>query len=224
MQLRSKLVLVAFVSASVVLAQTRTVTGVVNSSLPKFQFLIHEADGDGDSARRIVSIDVQSAGKTVQTIRYSNDEDAPAGSSPGPDVSLEDVNCDGYKDLLVSRFVNVHGESWFYLYRFDPKRGRFVEYAPFSDLPYVDVDCRTKVVKTYVNTGAAGCMYEVGQYRWRNGVLLPVRLESQDTSDGNSFTRTIKIWQKGKEKVLSQQTVPVDDCHAPDEPMRSPRK
>ena len=101
---------------------------------------------------------------------------------------------------------------------FDPAKRQFVEYGPFIDLAYMGVDCRTKVVKTYENNGAAGCIYEAGWYRWINGELLPVRVESQDGGVNGSFLRTITVWPDGNAIVLSTQAVPLDDCHVPNKP------
>lgn len=193
--------------------ETRNLTGVVNPSLPRFQLLVHQTRVDGVDGKQILQVDVRSAGKLIQTIRYSDEDEAPTGFAPGPEVRFEDVDCDGYKDLLVAKLVGRSGDSWYYLYRFSPKERKFVEYAAFSDLAYDGVNCRTKIVKTYVNSGAAGCSYEAGQYRWIEGVLLPVRIESQDLSR-DAFVRTIRTYKNGEPTVVSERKLSFEDCHA----------
>lgn len=197
-------------------ASPKHYSGIVKSSLPRFDFAINEVDtGENNGGKRITSIEIRRSKELVQTIRFEDDENAPIDFAPGDLVTLEDVDCDGYKDLLVKNLVGVHGDAWYHLYRFDPPKGQFVEYVPFTELAYGGVNCHTKLVKTYVNSGAAGCIYEAGWYHWVNGELLPVRIESQDGGENGSFQRTIKVWRKGKEIVLSTKSVSVDDCHAP---------
>lgn len=195
-------------------AQTKHFSGIVNPSLPRYAFVIHEnGAASEDGPTEIQSIEVRSAGKLVQTIHYENDDDAPIDFAPGDMVTLQDIECNGYKDLLVRRSVGVHGDAWYDLYRFDPTRRRFNLYAPFSDLPYVGVDCKTGVIHTYVNSGAAGCMYSSGEYRWIHHKLEPVRIEDQEGGIGGTFTRKVTIWRAGKGTVLSQRSIPQDDCH-----------
>lgn len=202
---------------SIANAETKHIAGVVHPSLPQFDFAIYEIGNENNDAKRITSIEVRSVGKLVQTIRYEDNENAPIDYAAGDIITLEDVDCDGYKDLLVRSSVGVHGNAWFILYLFDPSKHQFIEYAPFADLPYVSVSCRTGMVKTYVNSGAAGCAYQAGLYHWVNHVLLPVRIESQELVGwGSPFRRTIRVWRNDKEIVLSEKSIPADDCHAPD--------
>lgn len=195
-------------------ASTKHFSGIVHQSLPPFRFTIYEA-GDGDGPKRITSIEIQSEHKLTQTIGFDDEDQAPIDFAPGPTVTLEDLDCDGYKDLLVRTLVGVHGDAWYRLFRFDFSKRKFVEYRPFIDIAYKSVDCRKNLVKTYVNSGAAGCIYESGWYHWVNGVLRPVRIESQDGGENGSFVRTIRVWRDGKEVVLSTKSIPADDCHVP---------
>ena len=195
-------------------ASTKQFSGIVYHSLPPFRFTIYEV-GEGDGPKRIASIEIHSAQKLMQTIRFDDEVNAPIDFAPGGPVILEDVDCDGYKDLLVRNLVGVHGDAWYRLFRFDFSERQFVEYGPFIDLAYKGVDCRTKLVRTYVNSGAAGCIYEAGRYHWIDHALLPVRIESQDDSKKGSFVRTIRVWRDGKDAVLSTKSIPADNCHVP---------
>ena len=197
------------------IASPKHYSGIVRDSLPRFDFAINEVDtGENNGGKRITSIEIRSSKILVQTIRFDDAENAPIDFAPGDLVTLEDVDCDGYKDLLVRYLVGVHGDAWYHLYRYNPAKGQFVEYVPFTELAYSGVNCHTKLVKTYVNSGAAGCSYEAGWYHWVNGELSPVRIESQDGGEDGSFRRTIKVWRNGKEVVLSTKSVSVNDCHA----------
>ena len=214
--------LATLASSAILWGGTRTLTGVVNPKLPRYQILVHEAGSDDDAGRQISQIDIRSGGKLIQTIRYSDDDEAPVGLAPGPDVRLEDVDCDGYNDLLVAKLVGRSGDSWYYLYRFSLKEQKFVEYSSFSELAYDGVNCSTKIVKTYVNSGAAGCRYEAGQYRWIEGALVPIRIESQD-SNGDGFVRTVRVYKGGKPTVVSEQKLSFENCHS-GESLTSPTK
>lgn len=204
-------------------ASTKHYSGIVHHSMPLFEFTIVEGDTlEDNESKQITSIEIRSAEKLVQTIQFDDEDDGPIDFAPGDPMTLEDVDCDGYKDLLVRNSVGVHGDTWYRLYRFDAARRQFVEYRPFKELAYAGVDCRTKLVKTYVNIGAAGCMYEAGWYQWVNQVLSPIRIESQD-EDG-SFDRTFRVWRDGKETTLPMQSIPADNCHAPSGTMVKQRK
>jgi hypothetical protein len=206
-------------------AQVRRFSEVIQPSLPRFEFLVHESSSvEANEARRITSIEILSAGKHLQSFQFPDDDDAPIDFAPGAPVTFEDVNCDGYKDLLVRQLVGIHGDAWYSLYLFDQVKHRFVVYPPFRQLPYVSTDCRTGHIKTYLNSGAAGCVYEAGWYRWAGRELVPSRTESQDGGDNGSFIRTIEVWRNGKESIVLETQVPIDDCHISNGALRASQK
>lgn len=87
-------------------------------------------------------------------------------------------------------------------------------YPAFSGLPFESVNCRRKTVKTYLNSGAAGCVYTAAEYRWSGKKLEPVRVEKQDLNGESmeDFKRTIETWPNGRRK-LQTKIVPANDCH-----------
>src|SRR5262249_33575640 len=100
-------------------------------------------------------------------------------------------------------------------YLYEPSKRIFVLYPPFSKLPFTKVNCQTKIVKTYLNSGAAGCIYFSESYRWSGKRLRPVRIEQQMPSDDamETFTRTIETWRSGK-RTVTKKTVSGEDCHS----------
>jgi hypothetical protein len=206
---------IVFAIACVATAQSNRFAGIVHSSLPPFEFSVHvddKKDGSTDGFHALDRIEVRSAERPVQTIQFVG-EDTPTFRGPWKEaVSLQDVDCDGYKDLLVQMSVGIHGDAWYHLYRFNQARGQFVEYPRFSSLPLKKIDCRRKLITTYVNSGAAGCVYESGTYRWANGELLPMRIESQEIADDRGFMRTVSSWSHGKEAIRKRR-IDGDDCH-----------
>jgi hypothetical protein len=215
---RRLLPLIVLAGACVASAQSIRFVGIVHPSLPAFEFRVHvdgKKDGVAEGFYAIDSIEVRSTERLVQTIRFM-DKDTPINHTDtkiwGEPVTLRDIDCDGYKDLLVRITVGIHGDAWYHLFRFNQARGLFVEYPRFSTLPFRNVDCRSKVVTTYVNSGGAGCFYESGAYRWAKGELLPVRIESQEAADSGGFTRIVRSWSSGKETSLKQH-IDGKDCH-----------
>jgi hypothetical protein len=161
----------------------------------------------------ILSVEITTGGRHVQSIQYSGEE-KPAVPVVSEAVRLTDVNCDGFKDLLVQHDVGVHGDAWYRLYLFEPSKGRFVLYPRFSKLPFKTVDCQSKIVNTHLNSGAAGCIYEDADYRWSGKRLIPIRIESQMSSDEamETFTRTVERWHSGK-RTVTKKTVSAENCH-----------
>ena len=200
-------------STHIALSQTVNFTAEVRSGVLPFQIQYSGVPDEANRFAAIHSITIRQHGKTVQTIQFSGD-DVPIVRDLPKAVQLRDINCDGYKDLLIERLTGVHGDSWYHLYLFSGRLGSFVAYPRFSELPFKQVDCRTREITTYVNSGQAGCAYESGLYRWVNDDLSPVRIESQDANGagGNLFTRTIQTWSDEKREVRRLR-VPGNDCH-----------
>jgi hypothetical protein len=131
---------------------------------------------------------------------------------------LQDVDCDGYKDLLISETPGIHGDAVMHLYRFDLAQQGFVEYPKFAKLfAFKSVDCRTKTIKTYSNDGDAGCAYSSGTYQWIHGELLPVRIEEQENLPLGSdrFVRFIHRWNGMKQLPTIKRLISDADCHTP---------
>jgi len=161
-------------------------------------------------------VTVHDGKKFVQTIRLA-DNPIVTFKDQNP-LSLEDVDCDGYRDLAVTIESGIHGDTWERLFRFDPKLQKFVEVKGFDKYPSPEPDCKHGLLHTYVNTGAAGCTYEKGTYRWREGKLEPVVKEAQDVPHVEArkisfYVRTIDRWREGhhSRRIIK---IPVDDCHA----------
>lgn len=192
---------------------TFRVRGSVHPGVVPFEIVVHAESIEDNGFSAIRAIEITSAGKPVQSIRYPDDK--PIVPVISAAVSLTDVNCDGFKDLLVQSEVNVHGDAWYHLYLYEPSKGIFVLYPGFSKLPFQRVDCQSKIVKTHLNSGAAGCIYEDADYRWSGKRLIPIRIESQMSSDEamETFTRTVERWHAGK-RTITKKTVSAENCHA----------
>ena len=158
-------------------ARTWRLVGSVAKPLPVFEFKvqIHESDiSEEGKGNPIEWIEILSGGKTVQTIRFIQGDDAPKDFGEMKEiVSLKDVDCDGYKDLLVRKSVGIAANAWYYLYRYQPSSHSFVLYPGFDELPFESVNCRMRRIYFHNNSGLAGCVYEDSSYQWVNGKLNP---------------------------------------------------
>jgi len=202
------------------MGQVKRITKIIDPSKPPYEFIIHLSDGGkgySDEAKSIHQIDIRSKSKKIQTIRFEGD-DIPIVFSPDGKleinkiVSLQDVDFDGYKDLLVRYIMGVHGDEWFYLFRYNTKTGTFIAYPAFKEYPLTKIGARNKLIHTYVNSGSAGCRYSSGSYRWVKNELVPVRTEDQSPDDAETFIREIHKWKKGKETITTRKILG-EDCH-----------
>jgi hypothetical protein len=173
---------------------------------------------DGSNENKSLYIDrveIRQAGKLIQSIEYSED-DAPVLVYPKNALRLEDIDCDGNKDILIALTTGVHGDTWYDLYRYQPRTKSFVKYPPFADESFKSVDCRNRTIRTYVNSGAAGCEYTAGVYRWDKGELKSVRIESQEYyPDSKSFIRRIATFPNREEEERRFIFGESGDCHRP---------
>ena len=204
------------VSANFCFAREIHIAGTVSRALPPFDVTVH-VDGDvsaDQGAGTIDRVEIRSAGKVIRTIQFEYPDEAPAAFPDDQVASFVDVDCDGYKDLLVRKRVGYGGaNAWYYLYLYDVAAHTFVISPKFDELPFRDADCKTKLIHTYNREGLAGCMYERGVYRWVHHELMPVRLIVQDSDGDSSVVRTIYIWRDGKKEVLSRRSFALEHCH-----------
>ena len=190
------------------------IKGRVNPRLPQIEIRLIDSDGDANHEQDIDRIEVWRGANLLQAIDYT-DSETPLFLGQNK-ITFQDMDCDGNKDLLISLFTGAHGDTWYDLYLYKPKTGAFEKYPPFSEESFKSVDCKTKTVRTYVNDGAAGCAYTAGVYRWRNGELEPVRIESQEFyPDFKSFIRRISTFPKGEEEDRRFMFEENGDCHRP---------
>ena len=206
----------------ILLAQTEHFTAQIDPKLPEFKFVVHEQNelGPGISmtqkVRQIMAIDIWIGDKHTDRINFGG---SPELLGNEPAVSFEDVNCDGYKDLLVhsqsTGYVDLTVRYVWYLYdseaaRFGPRN--FQKPIPFLRfVPKPTINCEDKTVSGIVVEPKDECVYEKFTYHWVGDNLLPLQTENQKRS-GKSYVRTTEDWSSGK-KTTQKQTIPADNCH-----------
>jgi hypothetical protein len=182
--------------------------------LPELTITVETIDSGG-AADRFVAVQAIKIHQNQQLIEaISFDDDLPVTAKNVNPVAFEDFDCDGYRDIALTISTGNHGDFWKQLFRFDPKRQKFVLVKGFDQYPSPQPDCKLKLLHTYVNSGFAGCMYERGVYRWVGRRLDPVERESQMAAPQPraGFIRTIDTWEQGR-KTRRVVRIPKQDCH-----------
>ncbi|MDB4906237.1 MAG: hypothetical protein JWO05_1021 [Gemmatimonadetes bacterium] len=124
---------------------------VVNDSLPPFRIL---AIGDGvwsmDSLRIISST---AGAAATQSIPLGADFEPPS-----PDeqrfLQVQDLDADGYADLLVGKSWGATGNTDYALWMFDPSSRRFVTDTSLATVPFTHVVAGQPCIWTSWNTSA----------------------------------------------------------------------
>lgn len=145
----------------------------IKKTLPKFTFTIHGKFKYSDQPQgnffhpSYVEIKDSSTAKVVQKIenkgRFDNNGygyDEFDFASVGF-VQMIDLNQDGYLDLRILYNAGATGNNWYATFLYDPDIGRFKYHEALSRLSAVNVDRKSKLIKTYWRNG--GC-YEFREY------------------------------------------------------------
>jgi len=115
----------------------------------------------------------------------------PAGS---PYLRAEDLNRDGWTDLLVLLTTGVNGQEWYAVFLYAPGRGRFVEDPTISGGANIERIAGRCVRSTenylYLVTREEHC--------WRGGRWLRVRDQRLEVHTGGVEIRTRRTFHRGR--------------------------
>lgn len=169
---------------------------IISPKLPPYTFrLIINPDTSALGAVNAVSrIEVGRADKpkVVQIIRRF-EECEPFQ----PDFfSCEDLNFDGYKDILLE-YSDGSGGGSYNVWLFNPKTGRFDYNKEISQLTDPTPDSASRTLTSYYEDGA--CCGTVSKYRFHHGKLDPISEEETIRGDEpNRLVQTTKLFGHGK--------------------------
>jgi hypothetical protein len=191
--------------------RTFRIQGRVRTDQPLLTITAQTAEGEEDGFVTVKSVRIHQGKQLIETISF--DDDLPVTAETVNPLTFDDYDCDGYRDIAITTSTGVHGDFWKQLYRFDPKRQKFVRVEGFEQYPSPQPDCKLRLLNTYVNSGFAGCMYERGVHRWAGSKLEPVETESQIPAPPpqTGFVRTIEAWKDGH-KSRRVINVTEEDC------------
>lgn len=154
--------------------------------------------------------------KLVQTLNVCTEEPVPRESNVGS-IDTADYNFDGYPDLAL-KVSALNKNEKFCIWLFDPKTRRYVPSPELSQMTNLRPDPKDQTVYSYTNEACMRC-YEKRVYRWSNGQLAPVRVESQ-TEDPlmppNSSCRWVRTVQEAKgERLVETERKRINDNGVP---------
>jgi hypothetical protein len=170
------------------------------SDTPVYSFTFDWRSGADE--RTIAGIEVSAGGKTVARLPVK--EMMPVGKDETVFFGPEDINFDGYQDvLLVTEKGTANANAEYWLYDLQTKSFRYL-----SKYPLFKVDRAHKRLTTYERGGNAGLLYEAKAYEWRNGQLTLVREEKQDAGEKpRTYRRTVRELVNGQMRVTNSRTL-----------------
>jgi hypothetical protein len=165
----------------------RDIALTISERLPPYHFHI-EADPDCGGIRQI---EVRTPAKLlVQTLRVDDSEAPFIGSKF---FLAEDLNFDGFRDLMCLTYWGATGNTFYSVWLFNPKSHLFEPSAELSKLGNLNADVKTREITSGGVGGMAGNIYGRSIYKWREGRLVLVSSEHQDWDPKTRcFVRTTK--------------------------------
>lgn len=116
-------------------------------------------------------------------------------------VKAEDLNFDGYPDLLMQNWAGATGNIGYCIWLFNPKIEKYVFSQSFSDrIGNYQIDAKTKTITTFNNSSAF--VYQKQTYAVRNGNLILIAEEKQDASAGRCPYHLIHRVEKNGAMVI----------------------
>jgi len=166
-------------------------------------FLTHWTASDAINS---VKIDVLDAGAPVQTLELSD------LSAPTLDLSAQDMNFDGYADIVLLANAGATGNANYMLWVYDPAQKLFVPFPPFMDLSSPNADPKAKVIKTHNKGGNAGLIFVDKTFQWNGGTLGKIAEERQDALRMSSYYYNVRReLVDGKPAVTGERIFRVGD-------------
>ena len=152
----------------------RQIAIMVAEGLPAYHFHV-AADPDCGG---ITKIEVRTAaGLLLQLLTVEGSEAPFAGSKF---LAAEDLNFDGFLDLMCLTSWGGTGNNSYRIWLFNPKSHLFELSADLSKLSNPSANVKTHEITASSNLGMAGNVYSRATYQWREGRLVIHSSEQQD--------------------------------------------
>ncbi|TRX35331.1 hypothetical protein FNW52_11465 [Flavobacterium sp. ZT3R18] len=173
------------------LSKSESITKKVNGLTLKIKYILHNKEDWGD-AGEIVGIKIQNKDKLLQVIKKPgliNDTENV--------LYTQDVNFDGYQDLVVYAQSSGSGpNNTDNYYVFNPKTQKFIFNDALSNLSQPQIDFKSKTVYAAWRGGAA--THGAEKYKWIKGKLILVEYYETNYLDEVNVVETHTFLKKGK--------------------------
>jgi hypothetical protein len=151
----------------------REIPVAVEHGLPPFHFHI-VADPDCGGIRKV---EVRTAaGLLLQTLTLEESEAPYIGSKF---FATEDLNFDGFLDVMCLRSWGVTGNESYSIWLFNPSTRQFEPSVALSALVNPKANAKTHEITSSSVGGMAAHIYERATYKWRAGHLVLLSSEHQ---------------------------------------------
>ena len=118
-------------------------------------------------------------------------------------LGSEDVNFDGYNDLLLATargVANTYCDYWLFV----PGRGDF---AYLGNFPIFTLDRAKKLLQTFERGGDGGKIYTSNSYEFRNGSLTMIASEKQESDYQGAYVRKQYRFENGGLKLKKMERI-----------------
>ena len=181
-------------------------TGRPHKSLPKMQFIFEDTGRINDQDEHVMKLDVRAEDGTYQQeIEYASWENGEMSLGL---ARLEDVNFDGYLDLVLAHALGA--SNWFTIFApWLPGEGRFAE--PIRDVRFCNYVLYPdeRIILSSEKDGAAS--YHDKAYSWIGGqlTLMGESVVENTSSHDQMRERVVKYFSDGTEWVCWDDEYPI---------------
>ncbi len=174
----------------------------IHPSFPKYTFKLYGQQDELSSTITKIDIFTNIDDKAVQEILI---EDSNAPTSLGTaGVSIEDINFDGYNDIMVQGTGAAGPNIPFYFWLWDSNISKYVPSEELKGLLSPEIDYDHKIIMS-VNSSSAGAYYTESYYQFIDGrVTLIKEIDRVVDYELKVFKYTVKELIGNKMKVVKE--------------------
>ena len=206
-QLLSIAVTIAQVESYLIDSDKRDFKVKIGKSLPEFTFSFIFASDANESPIGISRIEIRRGKekRILQTIMGKEIADSD-DQFDNYRFGTEDMNFDGYLDLLLEVGNEGSGGAMYEVWLYDPKSGTFKANQELEELFNPVPDPETKTITSYSWGGVSETSEET--FRFENNELIPLREVKKEYDDSlKQFIRTITLYNHKKVSSVTIDTL-----------------
>ncbi|MDR0287594.1 MAG: DUF5050 domain-containing protein [Clostridiales bacterium] len=192
----------------------------LNEKMPEYRFVVKGNHYPNNIA--ITGINVYNeTGSTIFSIDFTNSQQTVGYYIPNAAVSdtmglyVEDVNFDGYKDIILIKSISgAINTTYYYCWLWDTKSSSFIASESFEEIANPTVDGKNHCIVTESSNGAAYSIRYI--YNFINGeFVLTNQLNTSILLDG-SYNFVEKKLTNGEMETVRDETLPPNTSNPED--------